>query len=62
MKAFQFHNAHISIERTGYGQYRLTGLGRTVHCTDATVYDYCTYTGSKCRAVRRTAYNLLKNN
>lgn len=63
MKTFTFHNATITIEQTGYGQYTLRGLGTSVHCTDSEVWDWCDDEENKQKHqdAKRTAYNLLKN-
>ena len=41
MKTFEFNNEAITIEKTGYGQYVLSGLGISVHCTDSEIWDWC---------------------
>lgn len=63
MKTFTFHNATITIEKAGYGQYTLHGLGTSVHCTDSEVWDWCDDEENKEKHedAKRTAYNLLKN-
>ena len=40
MKTFEFNNEAITIEKTGYGQYVLSGLGTSVHCTDSEIWDW----------------------
>lgn len=35
MKQFKFHNANITMERKGYGQYIITGMGKSIHCTSS---------------------------
>ena len=40
MKTFEFNNEAITIEKTGYGQYVLSGLGISVHCTDSEILDW----------------------
>ena len=54
----------MSIEKAGYGQYKLTGLGITIHYTDAETYDWCDdeSNASKYKEARRRAYLALKNN
>ena len=64
MKTFKFRNAQMSIEIAGYGQYKLTGLGITIHYTDSETYDFCDDEDNvaKCTDARRSAYIALKNN
>ena len=54
----------MSIEKAGYGQYKLTGLGITIHYTDSETYDFCDDEDNvaKCTEARRRAYLTLKNN
>lgn len=63
MKTFKFHNANITMTQTGYGQYKLSGLGKTIHCTDSIIYDWCDDESNpkKHLDTRRAAYNLLKS-
>ena len=62
MKTFEFHNAKMTIESKGYGQYTLSGLGTSVHCTDSKIWDYCTDSEDKKKhaEAKRAAYKLLK--
>ena len=34
MKTFEFNNEAITIEKTGYGQYVISGSGISVNCKD----------------------------
>lgn len=66
MKKFKFRNAEMTIEpvKYGYGQYKLSGLGTNMHCTNSFIYDYCNSdecTKSKQKEARKEAYDLLKN-
>ena len=63
MKQFKFHNAKITMERKGYGQYTITGMGKSIHCTSSHTWDWCDDESDmgKCREDRRYAYLLLKN-
>lgn len=63
MKKFEFKNQEISIERTGYGQYILRGLGTSVYTTDSSIYDWCDDDSdeSKYMEAQERAYQLLIN-
>lgn len=51
MKTFEINNETITIEKVGYGQYVLSGLSTSVHCTDSEINEilrpcamwYCDY-------------------
>lgn len=49
--------------RTGYGQYVLSGLGISVHCTDSEIWDWCDddENEDKHLAAKESAYRLLVN-
>lgn len=63
MKTFEFNNEAIAIEKTGYGQYVLSGLGISVHCTDSEIWDWCDddENEDKHLAAKESAYRLLVN-
>nr|DAM63490.1 MAG TPA: hypothetical protein [Caudoviricetes sp.] len=68
MKTFEFNNEAITIEKTGYGQYVLSGLGISVHCTDSEIWDWCDddwcdddENEDKHLAAKESAYRLLVN-
>lgn len=63
MKTFEFNNETITIERAGYGQYTLSGLGTSIHCTDSEIWDWCDDDENKEKHefAKQTAYRLLVN-
>ena len=63
MKTFEFNNEAITIEKTGYGQYVLSGLGTSVHCTDSEIWDWCDddENEEKHLSAKESAYRLLVN-
>lgn len=62
MKSFKFHNAKITMERKGYGQYTITGMGRSIHSTSSLTWDWCNDESDKTknREAKKYAYQLLK--
>ncbi|MEG2151100.1 MAG: hypothetical protein RRY36_07775 [Bacteroidaceae bacterium] len=65
-KTFIYNDEEISIESTHrYGQYVLRGLGTSIHCTDAQIYDWCDdgdEDESQQEEARARAYRILKTN
>lgn len=63
MKTFEINNETITIEQTGYGQYVLSGLGTSVHCTDSEIWDWCDddENEEKHFAAKDAAYRVLVN-
>ena len=63
MKTFECNNETITIEKTGYGQYVLSGMGTSVHCTDSEIWHWCydDENGEKHLSAKESAYRLLAN-
>lgn len=62
MKKFEIHNEIITIEKVGYGQYTLRGLGTSVHCTNSSIWDWCDDEDNeeKHLAAMQAAFDLLE--
>lgn len=54
----------MSITCTGYGQYKIQGLGISVHITDSEIWDWCNDDGNrkKHNDARRKALQYLRKN
>ena len=63
MKTFEINNETITIEKVGFGQYVLSGLSTSVHCTDSEIWDWCDddETEEKHFEAKESAYRLLVN-
>ena len=63
MKTFEINNETITIEKVGYGQYVLSGLSTSVHCTDSEIWDWCDddEKEEKHLEAKESAYRLLVN-
>lgn len=63
MKTFEINNETITIEEVGYGQYVLSGLSTSVHCTDSEIWDWCDddENEEKHLEAKESAYRLLVN-
>lgn len=63
MKTFEYNNETITIEKAGYGQYTLRGLGISAHCTDSKIWDWCDDDSDEDEheAAKFRAYKILEN-